>query len=203
MSFLDQISVLVLTYNEAPNIGRTLEALRSFPEIVVLDSGSTDDTTSIVAAFPNTRLETRIFDTHVAQWSHGLERCGLLRPWVLALDADYLLPAALVEEISRLAPNESVAGYRASFRYCINGRPLSAALYTPVVVLYPRTRARYIQTGHTQRVVVEGTIVDLSNRIDHDDRKPIGRWLVAQQRYGRLEAEYLTTTPRGDLRRTD
>lgn len=203
MSFLDRVDVLMLTYNEAPNIGRTLRALREFAEIVVLDSGSTDQTADIVAGFPNTRLVTRPFDNHASQWTYGLTECGLGRPWVLALDADYTVPAAGLEEISRLAPPDSVAGYRASFRYCICGRPLSGALYTPVVVLYRRERARYVQTGHTQRVIVHGEIAELKTRIDHDDRKPLSHWLTSQQRYAKLEAEHLVSTPRNGLRLTD
>jgi glycosyltransferase involved in cell wall biosynthesis len=203
VSFLDQTGVLILTYNEAPNIGRTLNALRAFPEIVVLDSGSTDATSEIVVGFPNTRLVTRLFDEHAVQWNYGVTQCGLTQPWVLALDADYVLPAALVEEISRLAPADQASAFRASFRYCINGRPLSGALYTPVAVLFRRDRARYVQSGHTQRLVVDGAIVELKRQIDHDDRKPLSRWLQSQQRYALLEAQHLLSIPRGHLRLTD
>jgi glycosyltransferase involved in cell wall biosynthesis len=203
MSFLDQIGVLVLTYNEAPNIGRTLDALRAFPEIVVLDSGSTDATSEIVAGFTNARLVTRPFDEHAVQWNYGVTQCGLIRPWVLALDADYVLPTALVEEMSRLTPADQTSAFRASFRYCINGRPLSGALYTPVAVLFRRDRARYVQSGHTQRLVVDGAIAELKGRINHDDRKPLSRWLRSQQRYARLEAQHLLSIPHGHLRLTD
>lgn len=203
MSFLDQIGVLILTYNEAPNIGRTLNALRAFREIVVLDSGSTDATPEIVAGFTNARLVTHPFDGHAVQWNYGLRQCGLTRPWVLALDADYVLPSVLVEEISRLTPSDQASAFRASFRYCINGRPLSGALYTPVAVLFRRDRARYVQSGHTQRLVVDGAIVGLKRRIDHDDRKPLSRWLQLQQRYARLEVQHLLSIPRGQLRLTD
>lgn len=41
---LDQITPLILTYNEEPNIGRVLERLTWAREVVVLDSGSTDRT---------------------------------------------------------------------------------------------------------------------------------------------------------------
>lgn len=203
MSFLQQVSVLILTYNEAHNIGRTLDALAAFHEIVVLDSGSTDETRDIAARYPNTRLVTRVFDTHAAQWTHGLTACGLSREWVLALDADYCLPKDLVEEISKLTPSDATSGYRASFRYCIQGRPLSGSLYPPVVALYRRNRARYVQQGHTQRAVVSGDIGQLRSRIDHDDRKPLARWLTAQQNYVRLEAGYLLGRPRSELRRNE
>ena len=203
MSFLDHVSVLILTYNEASNIERTLDALRPFPEIVVLDSESTDETIAIAKRYSNVRLESRRFDTHAAQWGHGLEKCGITRPWVLALDADYVLPTALVAEIAALEPAQSVSGYRASFAYCVGGRRLRASLYPPSVVLYRRSGARYEQTGHTQRVVVAGSIEALRSQIDHDDRKPLSRWFASQQRYAALEAEHLKGLAGADLRPTD
>src|SRR6476620_4385295 len=108
MSFLEQITVLILTFNEAQNIQRTLDALSSFSDVVVLDSGSNDGTIEILSRYPNVRYLTRPFDTHAAQWSHGLTSCRIDRPWVLALDADYKLSTALVHEIASLSPDTSI-----------------------------------------------------------------------------------------------
>ena len=201
--FLNSVAVLVLTYNEAPNIGRTLDALQRFPEIVVLDSGSTDATREIALRYPNVRIATRPFDQHAAQWTHGLTCCGIGRPWVLALDADFVLSGGLVDEIASLPLETQAAGYRIRFRYCIFGRPLAAALYPPLVALYRRERAHYIQEGHTQRALVDGPILELAGVIDHDDRKPLARWLTSQQSYARLEAEHLLGKPRDRLRRIE
>ncbi len=200
MSILSEIGVLILTYNEAPNIGRTLDALSAFDEIFVLDSGSTDGTREIVESNPRCRIATRPFDNHASQWNYGLERCAPGRPWVLALDADYVLSTPLVNELNGLKPALSTVGYRVRFRYCVHGRPLRGALYPPVIALYRREHARYIQAGHTQRLTISGAIVDLVSPINHDDRKPFDRWLSSQQRYARLEAEYLTNSSRGGLR---
>jgi hypothetical protein len=106
----------------------------------------------------------------------------------------------LVDEIATLQPEESYAGYQASFRYCVHGQPLSASLYPPHVVLFRRDRAHYVQEGHTQRLLVEGPVQALKTRIDHDDLKPLVRWLSSQQRYARLEAEYLLSRPKTKLR---
>lgn len=203
MTMLRDTGVLILTYNEAPNIGRTLNALRAFPEIVVLDSGSTDETVAIVSRHPNCRVVTRPFDNHAAQWTFGLTETGLHQPWLLALDADYVLSQELVEEIGRLQPPDNVAGYRIGFRYCIFGRRLSGTLYPAVIALYRRERARYIQEGHTQRVLVGGRVAQLAGKIDHDDRKPLDRWMISQQRYAVLEAEHLLAAPPRQLRRID
>jgi glycosyltransferase involved in cell wall biosynthesis len=195
MTFLDRVEVLILTWNEEANLGRTLAALAAFPKVVVLDSGSTDATLAIAARYPNVRVCSRPFDTHANQWNHGLSACGIGADWVMALDADYLIPQALAREIAALDPAGSARGCWASFRYCVDGVPLRGSLYPPVLVLYRREGARYVQDGHTQRVVVDGVTRQLKEPILHDDRKPFSAWLAAQDRYARLECELLRRTP--------
>ena len=87
---LEQITPLILTYNEAPNIGRTLENLSWARDVVVVDSFSDDETLEIAASFPNVRVVQRVFDSHRNQWEFGLRETEIQTPWVLALDADYV-----------------------------------------------------------------------------------------------------------------
>ncbi|MFM6156121.1 MAG: glycosyltransferase, partial [Sphaerospermopsis kisseleviana] len=49
---LEQITPLILTYNEAPNIDRTLEKLTWAQTIIVIDSYSTDQTLEIISTYP-------------------------------------------------------------------------------------------------------------------------------------------------------
>ena len=88
---MTSITGVVLTFNEAPNIARTLAQLAWLPEIVVVDSHSTDGTPALAAAFPNVRVVQRPFTTHAEQWNFGLEAAGIDTEWVLALDADFVL----------------------------------------------------------------------------------------------------------------
>lgn len=203
MSFIEQIDVLVLTFNEEANLARTLDALAAFPRVVVLDSGSTDATLAIAARYPNVRVRTRAFDTHANQWNHGLHHCGLESAWVLALDADYLLTNEAVAGMAQLSPDAGTTGYRARFRYCIDGKPLTGSLYPPVTVLYRRAGAHYMQDGHTQRIVTPGRIRDLPGEIRHDDRKPFSAWLQAQERYAQLECDLLLARAWSSLRWRD
>jgi len=203
MSFLDRVDVLVLTWNEEANIARTLGALARFPRVVVLDSGSTDATLSIAAKYPNVRVCTRAFDNHSAQWNHGLTQCDLAAEWVLALDADYVLPAALIDEIAQLHPPVEIGRYVARFRYCVSGRPLRGSLYPPCSILFRRDGASYRQDGHTQRLVERGNAGALREPALHDDRKAWSAWLAAQDRYARLECALLRATPWAELRWRD
>ena len=73
-SLLDEITVLVLTYNEAPNIRRTLDGLRWAHQVIVVDSFSLDGTCDIAREYKNVKVVQRHFDNHADQWNHGLER---------------------------------------------------------------------------------------------------------------------------------
>ncbi len=196
---LDQITPLLITFDEAANLRRTLTALAWARDIVVVDSGSTDGTLDIIAEFPKVRVVTRAFDTFAEQCNHGLKE--VRTEWVLSLDADYVLSPEFTEELNGL--DGSVAGYRAAFRYCVQGRPLRASLYPPRTVLYRCALAHYENEGHGHRVIVNGEVRMLRSKIDHDDRKPLSRWMSSQIRYAEQEALHLMTTPNAELNRAD
>jgi glycosyltransferase involved in cell wall biosynthesis len=186
-----EITPLILTYNEAPNIARALESVSWAKDVVVVDSFSDDNTLEIARSFPTVRVFQRAFDSHRNQWQFGLKETGIATPWVLALDADYVLSDELIDELESLQPHPLTAGYRASFIYCINGKKLQSGIYPPVTVLYRRESASYIQDGHTQRVALEGPIENLRAPIFHDDRKSLKTWFSSQSRYTELEAQKL------------
>jgi glycosyltransferase involved in cell wall biosynthesis len=197
----DRITPLILTYNEAPNIVRTLARLSWARRIVVIDSGSTDATLDLVRRYPQAEIIHHPFSDFASQCNFGLSKIGT--PWVLSLDADYELSGALVEEIGALNDDANAAGYRAQFVYRIYGRPLRGTLYPPRVVLYRAATARYYNEGHGHRVSVAGEVRALRNVIYHDDRKPLARWFASQQRYAADEARYLYAKAPHELRRAD
>lgn len=200
---LDQITPLILTYNEASNIERNLRQLRWARDIVLVDSFSTDETVAIARRFPQVRVFQRSFDSHQQQWSFGLRETEIKTPWVLALDADYILTDELINEVDKAEPSNDIKGYSASFIYCIQGRRLRSGVYPAVTVLYRRDSASYEQDGHTQRIRVEGEVNNLHSVILHDDRKPLERWLTSQIRYCELEAGKLLRASSKSLSLTD
>jgi glycosyltransferase involved in cell wall biosynthesis len=189
---LHRITPLILTRDEEANIGRTLAQLSWAREVVVLDSMSSDATVAIARRFPNVRLVQRAFDSHAAQWAFGAAHVS--SEWVLTLDADYFLPNAFVGELATLDPPPDLAAYSAAFIYAIHGRPLRAALYTPRPVLLRGGAFEIWQDGHTQRVRVNGRVERLRERIIHDDRKDLRRFIARQKSYMRQEAAKLRTT---------
>jgi glycosyltransferase involved in cell wall biosynthesis len=198
---LGQITPLVLTYNEAPNIGRTIGKLSWARRIVVIDSGSSDGTLGILQSYPQVEVIHHPFTDFAAQCNFGLAQ--VRTPWVLSLDADYELSDSLVAEIASLVAPNAIAGYRAQFVYRIYGRPLRGTLYPPRVVLYRKDLARYHREGHGHRVAVDGQVNALAGIIYHDDRKRLARWFASQQLYAAEEARYLAETQVDRLKRSD
>jgi glycosyltransferase involved in cell wall biosynthesis len=198
---INDITPLVIAFNEAANIGRTLDQLTWARRIVVIDSGSTDETLEIVRSYPQAELIYKTFDNFAEQCNFG--NAQVATPWVLSLDADYELSDELVKELSRLRPDPETGGYQARFIYRIYGRPLRGTLYPPRVVLHRTDRAHYRNEGHGHRVVVAGKILPLSGVIFHDDRKPLPRWFNSQLRYAGQEAEHLMAANRKALRAAD
>lgn len=185
---LDQITPVILTRDEEPNIARTLGQLAWASDVVLVDSFSTDATVEIAQRFPNVRVLQRAFDEHALQWTFAQQQ--VRTPWFLALDADYFVPAAFAAELEKLEP-ESIRGFRAPFRYAVGGKTLRASLYPPRVVLAATAHATFWQDGHTQRISVDGDVADLREPIIHDDRKDFRSFVARQKRYMVAEAEKL------------
>lgn len=187
--FLDQITPLLITFDEMANLERSLSALAWARRIVVVDSGSTDGTLELLRANPRVHLHIRRFDDFARQCQAGLERVET--PWVLSMDADYEPTPELVAELATLSPPGEVDGYAIGFDYCVHGHALRGSLYPPRVALHRTRGARYRMDGHGHRVELEGRIEPLSGHIRHDDRKPLSRWLAAQARYADVEVQHL------------
>jgi glycosyltransferase involved in cell wall biosynthesis len=196
---LDDITPIIITYNESPNIGRTLQRLMWAQDIVVVDSYSNDDTLDIVAGFPQARVFQREFDGFANQLNFALSETGIGTEWVLRLDADWLVTSEMVEGMEDLRPTQDITGYSAKFVYCVYGRRLHGSALPDRVLLYRRKSASYRQEGHHETLVLDGNVRRLRSAVLHDDRKSLSRWLREQNRYARLSADALQRSPPDDL----
>jgi glycosyltransferase involved in cell wall biosynthesis len=191
-----EVTPMILTLDEAPNLPRTLAALAWARQVVIVDSGSTDGSLDPLRADPRVRIVTRPFDSFARQRNHGLAQ--VTTPYALALDADHVLTPELSAEIGALDAGSADA-WTAEFTYCIDGRPLRASLLPPRLVLFRTGLVRYVDDGHAERAIAPERVGRLRGRILHDDRKPVARWHAAQARYAGQEADKLRATPWRDL----
>jgi glycosyltransferase involved in cell wall biosynthesis len=194
---LDQITPMIITYNEIANIQRVLDALHWAKAILVIDSGSTDGTLDVLSADPRITVVTRAFDSFAQQCNFGLSH--IKSPFVMSMDADYVVTPELVVELAAMTPGAQDCGFRTAFTYCVHGRPLRGTLYPPRITIYRPDMAHYVDVGHAHQLQPQGVVHNLSARIRHDDRKPIRRWLNAQIGYAEREADHLLGAKPGTL----
>ncbi len=93
------LSVVIITLNEEERLPLTLRSLPSGVDLIVIDSGSTDQTVALAKEF-GARVESRNFENYSSQKNFGL---SLARSeWILSLDADEVLSPQLGQEIKNL-----------------------------------------------------------------------------------------------------
>lgn len=200
-SLSEKITPLIITFNEAENIDRNLQRLTWTRRIVIIDSFSTDKTLEILKSYPQVEVFQRTFDSFANQCNYGLSK--IQSEWVLSLDADYILSDELIDEIKSLPNPPNTDSYLVSFKYCVFGQPLRGTLLPSRQVLYRLNKAIYIDDGHSHKVKIDGTSRLLKSPIYHDDRKPLSRWLWAQDRYMIREVEKFQATSNNELSWSD
>ena len=193
------ITPVILTYNEEPNLRATLGSLLWAPRVVVLDSGSSDRTEEIARSFANVAWHVREFDSHAPQWSYAIRETGIDSRYVLALDADMRLGDGFREELAQFAMQTGRAGL-VPFEYRVHGRALMGSIYPAQVRVFAKEEIRIGQHGHTQVFEPGAPLYCFRSKLIHEDRKPFGRWLSNQLKYAALEAERIRTASTHSLR---
>lgn len=195
------LSVAIIACNEAHRIARCLQSVAFADQIVVLDSGSTDDTVAIARGLGADVEVTPDWPGFGPQKNRALARCRYR--WVLSIDADEQVSDALAAEILRVlreAPAEAtVAGYwlRRSSRYC--GQVIRHGLWgnDRVLRLFERQRGRFTDARVHESLVCDGETRVLEGILVHDSVDSPEDARSKARRYAFLGAEALRARGRG------
>jgi glycosyltransferase involved in cell wall biosynthesis len=184
------LSVIVITKNESATIQRCLDSVSWADEIIVLDSGSSDDTVAICQ-----RYTDKVFVTDWPGFGPQKQRALSLATgdWVLSLDADEWLSPELTIEIQRAITNENIHGYllpRLS-SYC--GKQIKHGGWWPdyVLRLFQRSQGCFSEDLVHERIIVTGKIEKLNQPISHEAFIDLEEVLHKINSYSSLNAEKL------------
>jgi glycosyltransferase involved in cell wall biosynthesis len=199
------VTVIVLTQDEGANIAKCLRALGPAEDVVVVDSGSTDDTLAAAeAARPGVRIFHHPFVDFGDQRNWALDNCRPRHEWILFVDADETCDAELFTELEGLVrePGQFVGGYIAGRNYFL-GRWLKRATFFPSyqLRLLKHGQIRYRKAGHGQMEVTDGPLRYLRHGWRHEGlSKGVAQWIDRHNRYSSEEVELRLANAREPLR---
>lgn len=193
---LNDISVVIVTKNEAQRLGKCLQALKDFPSVLVVDSESSDCTVEIAKAQGAEVIHFQWNGQYPKKRQWCLDQLSL-KDWVLFVDADEFMTPALVREIETLKFDK--AGYYIRGRYVYDGRLLRFGLLNNKLALINRHKIAFPVIddldlpgmgeieGHYQPVLknTEDKIGQLQHPLIHQAYHQ--NWLARHERYAAWE----------------
>jgi len=187
-----KVTVTVITLNESAHIAAALQSVAWADEIIVIDSGSTDDTVAVARAHA-TRVEVRDWPGYSAQKNHAAELAA--HDWILSLDADERVTPELGAEIRSILAGEPAArGYRMPRVTHYLGRWIRSTDWYPdyQLRLYDRRAGRWNGRRVHESVELQGAGLEpghLRHELHHYAYRDISHHLATIDRYTTLAAE--------------
>jgi glycosyltransferase involved in cell wall biosynthesis len=184
-----RLSVAVITANEAERLRACLESVAWADEIVVVDAESHDKTVQIAREFTDHVL-VRPWPGFAAQKNAAL--AAATGEWVLSLDADETVSAALRAEIETILRGAGTSdGYAMPRRNIFWNRWVRhGGLYPDWQVrLFRRGRGRFVARAVHESVAVDGGVGRLRGHLEHRSYRDVADFLERANRYSTLAAE--------------
>lgn len=183
------ISITILVKNGEKTLFETLNALREFDEILLLDTGSTDKTLEIANRFPNVSVHKREFLGFGTM--HNIATGLAKHDWVLSIDADEVMSEGLKREIFALKLDEGTVYSLPRDNY-FNGKQIKWCGWQNerCIRLYHRKK-----TSFSEAKVHEGVLVNhlkihlLEHPLRHTPYQSISDFLRKMEHYSTLFAE--------------
>lgn len=195
-----KLTVIVIAKNEARVLSRCLSSVRFADEIIVLDSGSTDDTVAIAKQFTPFVFET--------DWQgFGIQKQRALShatgDFVLNLDADEWVTPALQAQIQAILKHPTADAYRIPIRMCFYDSVLKfSASPSRHARLFKREGAYFSSDPIHEKIVLPCTarIQQLRAPIVHHSFHDLHHAIAKMNRYSSASAkEYLAAQRKASL----
>lgn len=186
------LSVYLITFNEAERLDEVLSAVSFAAEIIVVDSGSTDDTI-MIAERHGARVIHRNWPGFAKQKAFAMSQCT--QPWLLNLDGDEVLSEESAAHIQTVVTGESPShgAYRLHFEDIFWGRPMSSkAAKRHIVRLFRQGTARYPEDRmvHENVKLEKGTTTgDIKGLVMHYGYGSTELLMNKQNSYSSLKAQ--------------
>ena len=194
------LTVIVPVRNEAHNLPRCLESLKSVGEIYVIDSQSTDDTGAIARSHGAKIVQFNYAGGWPKKRQWAMDTLPLAYDWILLLDADEVLTSELANEIQSVIQDPRIDGYQIALQIYFLGRRLrhSGATFWKMSLfrkglghfecrLQDQDASMADMEVH-EHVVVKGATRKLAHPLVHHNIESLSRYIQKHNEYSNWEA---------------
>lgn len=183
-----KLSICIITYNEAHIIEKCLKQLTWADEIIVVDSGSTDNTVEICKKY-TAKVIYHPFENFGLQKQFALNQCT--NDWVLSLDADEILTPNLIQEINQL--DFDCAGYLVPRTHVFLNKIFKYGAETkrPYLRLFNKKLGGFTPNKVHETIEVNGEIKKLKNDMLHYTVFDLKTAINKQIKYALLSGEFM------------
>lgn len=177
-----RLSVVLITLNEESGLRACLNSLPELSEIIILDSGSQDQTLEIAKAF-NARIYSRPFDDFASQKNAAIEKAS--GHWILSLDADEILSESLAEKIKEISESDEVSecGFTIERRLVFLGRRMRFGKSRDFPLRFFKRGTGSFKHKIHEILQVDGKIGRLKGMMDHYSYRDLSDYFSRFNRY--------------------
>lgn len=192
MSKKSPLSVYLVTLNEAEMLDEVLSSLDFASEIIVVDSGSSDNTIEIAKSH-GAKVFQQDWLGFAKQKAFAMSKCS--QPWLLNLDGDEVLTRTSVKSIKTIveSPDSEHAAYRLHFEDIFWGERMSSkAAKRHIVRLFKKGVAHYPEdrlVHENVRLRQNTTIGDIDGLVMHYGYNSTEVLMEKQNKYSSLKAQ--------------
>lgn len=181
------VSVTIITKNEEKNISETLESVKNFEEIIIVDSFSTDRTIEICKKYTE-KIYQNEWKGFATQKQYAIDKAIL--PWVLVLDADERVTEALKKEIAQKIKNKDFDGYFIPRKNFFLGKWIKHSGWWPdyTLRLFRKDKGRFEQREVHEKIIVNGKVDYLKEPILHYTYQSLEDFIKKMQIYSSSSA---------------
>ncbi len=186
---LKHISVTVLAKNSEKYLKEVLESLIPFDEVILYDTGSSDNTIKIAQRFPNVRVLSEPFIGFGP--THNLASAAAKHNWILSVDSDEIVTPELIAAIEKEPENEN-AVYSFQRHNYFNGKFIKWCGWYPdrQIRLYNKTKTSFSEDQVHESIISKNmSLIPLQAFFIHYSYGSIVDFLAKMQSYSTLFAK--------------
>lgn len=194
------VSIIVAVRNEAANIVKCLTSLAPAREVIVVDSGSTDDTAALAAGLGRPTIQFKLQGGYPKKRQWAMDNHPLSQPWVMLIDADEEATPALWAEIERAIASGAHDAYAIVKEFHFMGQRMRHGGFShAAVLLFRKGCARFEKLMDSdpskldmevhERLIVSGSVGELREPLKHHDYKGLTAYIDRHNKYSSWEAE--------------